>query len=104
MTVALIAPLGKRYDPLGKCNVTPAAFAAMTRMLMSGVDGAGGRVALFLEGGYHLTALADSAFACTHALLGDEYVRQCATELHKASCIVLWMIHCLTDLVISLAL
>ncbi len=57
-----------RYDPLGKCKVTPAGFAMMTRQLMTL---AGGRVCLFLEGGYHLTALAESATACVHALLGD---------------------------------
>lgn len=57
-----------RYDPLGKCHVSPQAFAAMTQQLMKLAKG---RLCLFLEGGYHLTALSDSALACVHALLGD---------------------------------
>ncbi|XP_063792168.1 histone deacetylase 6 isoform X2 [Pseudophryne corroboree] len=55
-------------DPLGGCRVSPEGYAHMTHLLM-GL--AGGKVVLVLEGGYNLTAIAESMSMCTRALLGD---------------------------------
>lgn len=55
-------------DPLGGCNVTPIGYAQMTWMLMGLAQG---RVIVALEGGYDPAALAMSALAVTHTLLGD---------------------------------
>lgn len=54
-------------DPIGECKVTPAGYASMTHMLCSL---AGGRVVVALEGGYSLTAIADSALGCFSVLRG----------------------------------
>ncbi|KAJ2797477.1 Histone deacetylase hda1, partial [Coemansia helicoidea] len=53
-------------DPIGECNVTPQGYACMTSMLKTIADG---KVVLALEGGYNLDAIANSALACTKALL-----------------------------------
>mmetsp|Transcript_135003 Transcript_135003/g.431315 ORF Transcript_135003/g.431315 Transcript_135003/m.431315 type:complete len:835 (-) Transcript_135003:123-2627(-) len=55
-------------DPLGECEVTPAGYHALTRMLLSL---AGGRVVVVLEGGYNLESISNSMVACTRALFGD---------------------------------
>ena len=55
-------------DPLGDMRVTPAGYARLTARLQSL---AGGRVALALEGGYNLEAIAASAAACLRTLLGE---------------------------------
>jgi len=55
-------------DPLGDMHVTPSGYARLTGRLQSL---AGGRVALALEGGYNLEAIAASAAACLRTLLGD---------------------------------
>jgi len=48
-------------DPLGGMKVTPDGFACMTRILLDIADKCcGGKVAVTLEGGYHLTGLAES--------------------------------------------
>ena len=57
-----------RGDPLGKCKITPAGYAKMTKELMSL---AGGKVVIVLEGGYNLKTLASSMSACLATLLGD---------------------------------
>src|SRR5207344_1173133 len=55
-------------DPLGAMRVSPGGYARLTARLQ-GL--AGGRVALALEGGYNLEAIAASAAACLGTLLGD---------------------------------
>lgn len=55
-------------DMLGGCFVSPAGYAHMTHMLMSL---AGGRLAVCLEGGYNLAAIANSALAVTRVLMGE---------------------------------
>jgi histone deacetylase 6 len=55
-------------DPLGGMRVSPAGYAAMTEHLRKL---AGGRLALALEGGYNLEAIARSAGACLRVLLGE---------------------------------
>jgi len=55
-------------DPLGKCQVSPECYAALTSDLMSL---AGGKLVLALEGGYNLFATAASAAACMEALLNQ---------------------------------
>jgi acetoin utilization deacetylase AcuC-like enzyme len=48
-------------DPLGGMKVTPDGFACMARMLLDVADKCcGGKVVVTLEGGYHLTGLAES--------------------------------------------
>jgi len=54
-----------RLDPLAECNLETETFAEMTRKLMPFADG---KVVSFLEGGYHLDALAASALAHYNAL------------------------------------
>ncbi len=61
-------------DPLGGMKVTPDGFAYMTRILMDIADECcGGKLVVTLEGGYHLTGLAESVKSvliemrdCTH--------------------------------------
>ncbi|KAI8059615.1 hypothetical protein BC940DRAFT_313343 [Gongronella butleri] len=55
-------------DYIGMCHVTPAGYSQMTHMLM-GL--AGGRLVMALEGGYDLTATAESAAACMKVLVGE---------------------------------
>jgi len=55
-------------DELGKCHVTPAGYSQMTHMLMSLANG---KVAVCLEGGYNLRAIAKSALAVTQTLMGE---------------------------------
>ncbi|MGH9316966.1 MAG: histone deacetylase family protein [Thermoanaerobaculia bacterium] len=55
-------------DLLGQMRVTPDGYAAMTSRLLAL---AGGRVALALEGGYNLDAIAAAACACLRILLGE---------------------------------
>ena len=47
-------------DPLGMCRVTCAGYAQMTQMLSSACNG---RVVVVIEGGYNLTAVANSSEA-----------------------------------------
>jgi len=60
-----------RGDPLGGYDVTPECYAMMTRMLMTGLPSARGRVVLALEGGYNLDSIKHSALACVRALRGE---------------------------------
>lgn len=56
-------------DPLASMNVTEAGFAAMTRRVMSlAAECCDGRLAIALEGGYDLLALADSGAAVLEEL------------------------------------
>lgn len=59
-------------DPLGGMRVTPEGYAAMTRLIMQ-LAGAcsSGRVAITLEGGYHLTGLRESVKAVLKELVGE---------------------------------
>ena len=48
-------------DPLGGMKVTPGGFAYLTRILLDVADQCcGGKAVMTLEGGYHLTGLAES--------------------------------------------
>lgn len=55
-------------DILGECHVSPEGYAHMTHQLLAL---AGGKLVVALEGGYTLEAIADSALAVSHVLLGD---------------------------------
>ncbi|MCU0683662.1 MAG: histone deacetylase [Polyangiaceae bacterium] len=60
-----------RDDPLGAMNVTDEGFAALCGIADDiARRHAGGRIALLLEGGYDLAALARSVHACTRVLTG----------------------------------
>ena len=68
---------GHRADPLTGLALSSGDFADLTRRAMSVVP-AGRRIA-FLEGGYDLEALADSAGACLAALAGEDHRPERAT-------------------------
>ncbi|XP_041965421.1 polyamine deacetylase HDAC10 isoform X1 [Alosa sapidissima] len=55
-------------DPEGHMCATPEIFAHLTHLLM---PLAGGRLCTVLEGGYHLTSLAQSVCQTVQSLLGD---------------------------------
>lgn len=67
-------------DPLGAMGVTAAGYAALTRIMMEIADThCHGKLALTLEGGYHLAGLRDSVSAvlaelCGQSILGSEEV------------------------------
>lgn len=59
-------------DPLGGMQVTPKGYAAMTRQLKElAEECASGRLAMTLEGGYHLGGLRDSVKAVLKELAGE---------------------------------
>ena len=59
-------------DPLGAMRVTPAGFAALTRILMDIAENCcGGKLVLALEGGYHRRALKESVKAVVEQLAGQ---------------------------------
>ena len=61
-----------RNDPLGGMAVTEDGFASLCATVCDLADRhAQGRLALVLEGGYDLTALADSVHACVNVLCGS---------------------------------
>ena len=68
-------------DPLGKCQVTPMAFARMTKFLSTLAEG---RVILALEGGYNLKSISECMTACAAALLGCPLPRLPETVYKKA--------------------
>ena len=68
---------GHRADPLTGLGLSSGDFADLTRAVMALVP-AGRRIA-FLEGGYDLEALADSAGACLSALAGGRHRPEAAT-------------------------
>jgi histone deacetylase 6 len=55
-------------DMLGGCKVTPAGYAHMTHMLMSLANG---KMAVCLEGGYNLDAIARSSCAVGRTMMGE---------------------------------
>ncbi|XP_024969089.1 histone deacetylase 15 isoform X2 [Cynara cardunculus var. scolymus] len=57
-----------RGDPLGCCDVTPAGYAQMTKMLSSLSSG---KLLVILEGGYNLRSISSSATAVIKVLLGE---------------------------------
>jgi len=69
-------------DPLGEMRVTPEGFACLTRVLLNLAEATcGGRLALVLEGGYHIQGLTKCVRAVLLELLGET----CATEERLAS-------------------
>jgi acetoin utilization deacetylase AcuC-like enzyme len=69
-------------DPLGEMRVTPEGFACLTRVLINLAEAiCGGRLALVLEGGYHIQGLTKCVRAVLLELLGET----CATEERLAS-------------------
>lgn len=59
-------------DPLGGMNVTPKGYAALTRLMMEIAEThCSGRLALTLEGGYHLAGLQTSTVHVLRELSGD---------------------------------
>ncbi|HEU4410155.1 MAG TPA: histone deacetylase [Polyangiaceae bacterium] len=61
-----------RDDPLGAMNVTDDGFAALCGIVDEiARKHAAGRLALLLEGGYDVDALARSVLACTRVLTGE---------------------------------
>jgi acetoin utilization deacetylase AcuC-like enzyme len=62
-------------DPLGEMKVTPAGFAALTRMLLDlAAQCCEGRLVLVLEGGYHIQGLTKCVRAVLLELLGETRV------------------------------
>jgi acetoin utilization deacetylase AcuC-like enzyme len=65
-----------RDDPLGQMRLTELGFAAMCTAAAEIAAASGsGRLGLFLEGGYDLDALANSAHACLEVLAGHRRER-----------------------------
>jgi acetoin utilization deacetylase AcuC-like enzyme len=59
-------------DPLGGMRVTPEGYAAMTRLIMElARECSSERLAITLEGGYHLTGLRESVKAVLKELVGE---------------------------------
>jgi len=59
-------------DPLGGMQVTPKGYAAMTRLIMGlARECTSERLAITLEGGYHLTGLRESVKAVLKELRGE---------------------------------
>jgi len=64
-------------DPLGGMRVTPKGYAALTRILMALADGCcAKRLAMTLEGGYHLAGLRESAEAVMRELAGESILTE----------------------------
>jgi len=60
-------------DPLGGMHVTPEGFAGMTRSLMNIADACcDGKMAVALEGGYHIRGQRDSVKAVLKELVGEK--------------------------------
>jgi acetoin utilization deacetylase AcuC-like enzyme len=61
-------------DPLGAMRVTPAGFAAMTRVLLNIADSCcDGHFVAVLEGGYHVVGLTDSVKAVLEEMRDDTH-------------------------------
>ncbi|KAJ0981971.1 hypothetical protein J5N97_010226 [Dioscorea zingiberensis] len=58
-------------DPLGGCCITPYGYSLLLMKLM---DFAQGKIVMALEGGYNLTSLANSVFACVRTLLEEKTI------------------------------
>ncbi len=64
-------------DPLGEMKVTPAGFACLTRVLLDlAAECCDGRLALVLEGGYHIQGLTKCVRAVLLELLGETRVTE----------------------------
>lgn len=64
-------------DPLGGMKVTPKGFASLTRIMMELAHRCcNGRLALALEGGYHLVGLCESVNAVLKELHGQSMLSQ----------------------------
>jgi len=62
-------------DPLGGMRVTPEGFACLTRILMNIADKCcGGKLVVTLEGGYHITGLAESIKSALNEMRDDTHV------------------------------
>jgi acetoin utilization deacetylase AcuC-like enzyme len=75
------------HDPLGEMQVTERGFAAMASVLSELAAGTcGGKIALLLEGGYDLGALATSVRASLEVLAGrrEEFPRGVGPETVEA--------------------
>ncbi|KAF8664173.1 hypothetical protein HU200_054921 [Digitaria exilis] len=57
-------------DPLGGCCITPNGYALLLTKLLRFAKG---RIVMALEGGYNLSSIANSVFACAKVLLGDKF-------------------------------
>ena len=76
-------------DPLGSMRLTASGFAAMgARLQALARELCGGRLTLFLEGGYDLQALGDSAEAVSHALEGGSCVATSQIRDRRAAAVV----------------
>jgi len=63
---------GMRNDLLGRLDITPRGFAAITRVVVRLADElCQGRIVSVLEGGYRLDGLAESVTAHVRALQGE---------------------------------
>ncbi|MBM4271764.1 MAG: histone deacetylase [Deltaproteobacteria bacterium] len=68
-------------DPLGGMRVTPEGFAYMTRILMNIADACcGGKFVVTLEGGYHITGLAESIKLVLKEMRDDTHVQNDVLE------------------------
>jgi acetoin utilization deacetylase AcuC-like enzyme len=66
---------GHWADPLGPLTLSVAGYAALTcRLKETAEEVCNGRIALVLEGGYNLKALAASVLACLEVLANDDTV------------------------------
>jgi len=64
-------------DPLGGMRVTPKGYAALTRILMALAEACcAKKLAMTLEGGYHLAGLRESAKAVVRELAGDSMLTE----------------------------
>jgi acetoin utilization deacetylase AcuC-like enzyme len=65
-----------RDDPLAECRLETTSYAQMATMVRDAAESWGAPVGAVLEGGYDLTALADSVVATMAALAGEGDARQ----------------------------
>ncbi len=64
-------------DPLGGMKVTPRGFACLTRIILNIADACcDGRLAVTLEGGYHVGGLTDSCKTVLNEMRGDTHVTE----------------------------
>jgi acetoin utilization deacetylase AcuC-like enzyme len=76
-------------DPLASMRMTEAGFAALTSIMNDvALRHAHGRIALILEGGYDLNALARSVHACITALATDQKAPARREVDHRAKAVI----------------
>jgi len=71
-----------RDDPLATCRVTETGFARMTASLRSAAGAVGAPLGIVLEGGYDLSALANSMAALLPVLTGDAVLPAADLPVH----------------------